>query len=78
MDEKVQLEERIKILSEHITSENAEVQKLQSNEDIHILQYKLQHIEQDKSALGLFKRQEKKAIQEEIDLLTSKLISLNF
>jgi len=41
-----------------------------------ILQYKLQHLEQDKSALGLFKRQEKKAIQEEIDLLTSKLTSL--
>ena len=76
MDEKVQLEERIKILSEQISSENTEIQKLQSNEDIRILQYKLQHLEQDKSALGLFKRQEKKAIQEEIDLLTSKLTSL--
>lgn len=75
-DEKMQIEGRIQTLMEQIAAENAEIQKLQSNVAIHDLEVILKQLQQERAALGLFNRQEKKAKQEKIDAITLELSNL--
>ena len=59
-------------LNEHITELNKEIERIPGKTEIANLDERIQKLENDRKGLGLFKGKEKKAIQEQIDQLTSE------
>lgn len=69
---KTQINSFIDSLNEHITELNKEIERISGKTEIANLDERIQKLENDKKGLGLFKGKEKKALQEQIDQLTSE------
>lgn len=76
IEEKKALEEKIQNLSEQLKIGRDEIKRLESDEEQKNLKNRIKQLEQERASLGVFKRQEKKSVQEKIDFSTSQLSSL--
>lgn len=70
-EEKAALDQEREALSEKVKNLNAEIASLPEVKTEAQIEAKIQALQQEKSALGIFKGKEKKALQEQIDSLTS-------
>lgn len=75
-EEKSKLEAENENLKNQIDKYEAEIQTLQSNQEIINLEQHKRKLEQDLTSLGIFKRQEKKILQEKINSVIAELNNL--